>query len=109
MGIVTIYMKSFIKNKEDFTCENCGFFVRGTGYTNHCPQCFCSKHVDVNPGDRAQECRGLMRPISVSGSTNKIVITHECIVCGFLRNNKIQKEDNIEKLSQIIEKINSKK
>lgn len=100
-------MKSFIKNKEDFTCEQCGFFVQGTGYTNHCPQCFWSKHVDINPGDRGESCKGLMKPISVQGSTNKMTITHKCTVCNFVRNNKIQKEDNLEKLALVIKKINS--
>src|SRR3989338_8156335 len=47
--------RRFQRTKEDFTCERCGFFVRGSGYTNHCPQCLWSKHVDVNPGNRQAE------------------------------------------------------
>lgn len=30
--------RKFQRTKEDFTYERCGFFVRGSGYTNHCPQ-----------------------------------------------------------------------
>ena len=26
--------------------------MKGNGYTNHCPKCLWSKHVDINPGDR---------------------------------------------------------
>lgn len=102
-------MKSFVRNKEDFTCQNCGAFITGNGYTNHCPQCFYSKHVDIQPGDRAQSCQGLMKPITVSGSTNNIVITHQCLICGFVRNNKLQKEDNIDGMISLVQKLNSQK
>jgi len=43
----------FTRNIENFTCERCGAAVEGNGFTNHCPACLCSKHVDINPGDRA--------------------------------------------------------
>ena len=55
--------KKFQRTIEDFTCEQCNFAVKGNGYTNHCPKCLWSKHVDVNPGDRAATCGGLMEPI----------------------------------------------
>lgn len=51
-----------------FVCENCGCKVRPLtkgGYRNHCPHCLYSKHVDINPGDRASECGGLMEPVGV--------------------------------------------
>jgi len=57
--------KQFQKRKEDFTCGNCRLSVKGNGYTNHCPRCLWSLHVDVNPGDRSEVCRGMMRPIGV--------------------------------------------
>ncbi|MEA1909889.1 MAG: RNHCP domain-containing protein, partial [Patescibacteria group bacterium] len=57
--------KNFIKTTEDFTCEHCGYNVKGTGYTNHCPKCLYSKHVDDVPGDRKNKCNGLMAPIGV--------------------------------------------
>ena len=44
--------KKFERNREDFTCNNCELFVQGDGYTDHCPSCLYSKHVDINPGDR---------------------------------------------------------
>lgn len=39
---------------EDFTCDVCGSFVKALGYTarDHCPNCLCSKHVDINPPER---------------------------------------------------------
>lgn len=99
--------KGFIKNKEDFICENCGFSITGNGYTNHCHNCFYSKHVDIQPGDRKATCQGIMKPIQVTGSTNNIVITHKCQICGFTRNNKLQKEDNIDNLTKLIISLNS--
>ena len=102
-------MKSFVKNKEDFTCENCKALIKGTGYTNHCHECFYSKHVDINPGDRLETCGGLMKPVSIQGSTNNITITHQCQICGFLRNNKIQEGDSHEKLAYLMQTLNSQR
>ncbi|MST04461.1 MAG: RNHCP domain-containing protein [Candidatus Pacebacteria bacterium] len=56
---------AFIKVKEDFVCENCKTEVKGNGYTNHCPVCLYSKHVDVDPGDRLSKCGGLMKPMGL--------------------------------------------
>ena len=60
--------QKFIRKVEDFTCEKCGFGSEGNGFTNHCPECLWSKHVDKHPGDRAEECGGLMRPIGTEGT-----------------------------------------
>ena len=71
-------MKLFQKRTEDFTCENCGFFVKGTGYTNHCSKCLYSKHVDITPGDRQAMCGGLMKPISLEQKHGEVFIVHKC-------------------------------
>jgi hypothetical protein len=102
-------LKGFIKNKEDFTCENCSAFITGNGYTNHCHMCMFSKHVDIAPGDRLEACQGLMKPVHVEGSTNNVVITHTCQTCGFVRRNKLQKDDDIKALVLLIEKLNSQR
>ncbi|MDR1494640.1 MAG: RNHCP domain-containing protein [Rickettsiales bacterium] len=91
-------MKKFRKNVEDFVCENCGQFVKGNGFTNHCPNCLYSKHVDINPGDRACSCRGMMRPISLVQRSGGFVVLQECVKCHFQRNNKVLETDNLEKL-----------
>ncbi|MDR1425556.1 MAG: RNHCP domain-containing protein [Rickettsiales bacterium] len=90
--------KKFQKNIEDFICENCGRFVRGNGFTNHCPDCLFSKHVDINPGDRACSCCGLMRPVSLECKNGNFVVVHECLRCHFRRNNRVLETDNIEEL-----------
>jgi hypothetical protein len=84
----------FKRHKEDFTCEHCGGAVAGDGYTNHCPKCLWSKHVDIEPGDRAAACGGLMRPIALEGATPDYVITHSCERCGFKRRNRVQAYDD---------------
>lgn len=91
----------FQKNKENFVCEMCKTEVVGDGYTNHCPECLWSKHVDVNPGDRASECGGMMEPISVNKKNGQYNILHKCVKCSFEKINKAQKEDNFDQLIQI--------
>ena len=86
---------SFQKRVEDFICEQCGTTVKGTGYTNHCPKCLWSKHVDIAPGDRADTCRGMMEPFAVEGSTGKgYTVRHKCQKCSFERVNAVTAEDN---------------
>lgn len=72
----------FKRTKEDFVCERCGTAVSGNGYTNHCPTCLWSKHVDRSPGDRQNPCKGLMRPVRVTLEKGQYVVTHECLSCG---------------------------
>jgi ribosomal protein L37AE/L43A len=91
----------FKKKIEDFVCENCGVEVKGGGFTNHCPKCLHSKHVDIFPGDRAESCGGSMKPISAEESGGEWSITHKCQKCGKEQKNKIQKEDDFEKVVKI--------
>ena len=91
-----ILSKKFQKKVEDFVCENCGTKVIGDGFTNHCPKCLWSKHVDINPGDRAENCGGLMKPISVLKMGDEYSIIHQCQKCGFEKKNKMAKGDNFD-------------
>lgn len=96
--------KNFIKNQEDFICDHCGSAVAGSGYTNHCPKCLHSKHVDNIPGDRANPCGGLMEPVGVklkSGLPDKIV--QRCVKCGHEHNNKLSPLDNSQILTTLID------
>ncbi|HUO50062.1 MAG TPA: RNHCP domain-containing protein [Candidatus Paceibacterota bacterium] len=85
---------AFIRTVEDFTCAHCGARVIGTGYTNHCPQCLWSKHVDNDPGDRAAVCGGMMEPIALEGSTPQYRIVHRCSVCGIVRRVTVAESDD---------------
>ena len=77
--------KRFAKNDDGFVCQNCGLSVLPLGYTsrNHCPRCLCSLHVDINPGDRQNPCRGLLRPYRVEPDSRRgYIILHRCEKCG---------------------------
>lgn len=91
----------FTKIDEEFVCEHCGKQVPKLGYTsrNHCPYCLYSKHVDVYPGDRSEECHGLLEPIGVELNSKKgYVIVFRCQKCGKIRKNKVAKDDNMDKI-----------
>lgn len=100
--------KKFKRTIEDFTCENCGNEVTGNGFTNHCPSCLFSKHVDENPGDRAMldKCGGLMEPIDAYINKDAYQIKHKCLKCGFEMTTKTQDEDDI---STFLDKLKSTK
>ena len=91
----------FKKKQEDFVCQKCGFEVFGNGYTNHCPQCLWSKHVDIFPGDRAGDCGGVMEPVRVEKKGNEYTIIHKCQKCGLEKSNKAVKEDSFQMLVQV--------
>ncbi len=86
----------FQRTVEDFTCEHCGTKVIGTGYTNHCPKCLWSKHVDVNPGDRGEACNGMMEPLRIEHEKKRQVVVHRCQRCGVERKNTIDAADDRE-------------
>lgn len=88
--------KKFTRTIEDFICEHCGNAVKGSGYTNHCPKCLWSKHVDINPGDRKAICGGMMQPIFLEQNGGQQIISHQCVRCGFLRKNKVSPDDDFE-------------
>jgi len=93
--------KKFQKRVEDFICEKCGAKVKGTGYTDHCPNCLWSKHVDINPGDRKANCGGLMEPIGVEVKKGKYIIHYRCQKCGYRFKVKAAPEDNFEEILKL--------
>jgi hypothetical protein len=94
--------QKFQRKIEDFECENCGYNVEGDGYTNHCPMCLWSKHVDVNPGDREEPCLGMMEPIDIESKKGEYRILLRCTRCQVERWNKASKQDDFEILLQIM-------
>jgi len=91
----------FTRTIEDFTCEHCGAGAKGNGYTNHCPRCLWSKHVDNNPGDRENMCHGLMKPVGVEIKNGESVITHECQKCGAKKRNKSSINDDFDDILKL--------
>lgn len=91
--------KRFKEIDEEFICENCGEKVSKLGYScrNHCPYCLYSKHVDNNPGDRAEDCKGKLEPIGLDINSKKgYIIIFKCETCGVIRKNKAAKDDNMD-------------
>ena len=93
--------KRFKRSKENFVCENCQKEIIGNGYTNHCPLCLYSKHVDVNPGDRKCSCNGLMEPIAIEKNRKGYVVIHKCIKCGTVKRNKSAPDDSFDAILAI--------
>ncbi len=80
-----------------FTCAHCGIVVqplKNGSVRNHCPSCLYSLHVDVNPGDRASRCGGILEPIAVDYDGKKgWIVVHRCQTCGTERRNKAALDD----------------
>ena len=91
--------KRFTKIDEEFICDNCGSIVKKLGYSSrdHCPKCLYSKHVDINPGDRQEQCHGLLEPIGIEINNKKgYIIIFKCKKCGAIRKNKAAEDDNMD-------------
>ena len=89
--------KRFTKNDNGFICAHCGREVEPLGYTsrNHCPFCLSSLHVDIMPGDRANECKGVLRPIQTIPDAKKgFIIVFECEKCHEKVRNKSANDDD---------------
>lgn len=97
--------QKFQKKVEDFICEHCGTKVVGSGYTNHCPHCLRSKHVDINPGDRAAKCGGLMPPVDVVFEHGQQHLIHQCQTCGRQKKNELASQDNMEAVIGLMSKF----
>lgn len=97
----------FVKNDNEFICKNCGKKVEKLGYTSrdHCNFCLYSIHIDITPGDRANDCLGLLEPINVEKSSKKgEVIIYKCKKCGKIIRNIVAKDDSRERIYEIVEK-----
>ena len=95
---------SFKVIDEEFECENCNKKVPKLGYScrNHCPYCLHSKHVDIDPGDRSENCYGLLKPIGIESTSKKgYVIIFKCTKCGMIRRNKAAEDDNMNKIIEL--------
>lgn len=91
--------KVFKKNDNSFICQNCSAYVDKLGYTSrdHCNVCLASLHVDINPGDRNNNCLGLMLPVCIrDGKQKGYIIEYICEKCGSSHNNKTAEDDNYD-------------
>ena len=93
-------MKNFSKLDEEFICENCNRQISKLNYTSrdHCPYCLYSKHVDINPGDRANNCKGLLKPTGVEKFKNTYKIIYKCLKCGETHKNIVATDDDFNEI-----------
>ena len=64
--------------------------------------CLGSLHVDLEPGDRASDCGGIMDPVTVwVRKGGEWAVIHRCKRCGALSSNRVMAADNPMKLMSI--------
>jgi len=96
--------KKFAKNDTSFVCTVCGKKVPALQVTSrdHCNNCLYGLHIDINPGDRANNCKGILKPISIVHSGKKgYIIQYKCEKCGEVIMNKAAADDNFEEILNI--------
>ena len=88
-----------------FRCVVCGTHViplTNGSYRNHCPSCLSSLHVDLQAGDRASSCHGVMDAVDVVRSKKGWQIVFRCRSCGTVTRNRVAVDtvqpDDIERL-----------
>lgn len=96
-------MKKFNMIDNEFICENCGKKISKLNYTarDHCNYCLYSKHVDINPGDRANDCCGLLVPIDIEKFKDTYKIIYKCQKCNQEHKNIIANDDDMNEIIRI--------
>lgn len=106
--------RQFTVRNESFVCINCGTEVKplvSGGCRNHCPECFYSLHLDIHPGDRMSECKGILEPVAIETHSKKgYMVVHRCKRCGHVVRNKLALEDpeqpdKFEKMLELMRRI----
>lgn len=96
-------MKKFTMIDESFICTKCGAKVQPLQYTarNHCPYCLHSLHLDINPGDRASECKGILEPIGIKKHKDTYKIIYRCQKCKEEKVNISAVDDNYDLIVEL--------
>lgn len=96
-------MKKFTMIDEEFICDACGKNVEKLKVTarDHCPYCLYSKHVDINPGDRENPCKGLLKPIGIEKFKDTYKILYKCEKCHQGHKNIMAIDDDMSEIIKI--------
>jgi hypothetical protein len=88
---------------ESFVCAVCGEENPPLGYSarDHCRKCLCSLHLDIDPGDRLCDCKGVLRPVATEQGKKGTKITYRCDKCGKSKRNIAATDDDFDKLLDI--------
>lgn len=100
-------MKRFNMIDENFICANCGKKVNKLGYTarDHCNYCLYSLHVDNLPGDRNNNCHGLLKPVGIEKYRDTYKIIYVCEKCKKSHKNIMANDDNMDLIIELSKKI----
>lgn len=92
---------------EEFVCEHCGKKITKLNYTarDHCNYCLYSKHVDILPGDRKNNCQGLLKPIGIEKFNDAYKIVYECCKCKQKHKNIMALDDNYDEIINLSQNI----
>jgi len=92
---------------EAFICNVCNKNVKPLNYTarDHCPYCLCSIHVDNNPGDRQNECHGVLKPVSIDKFKDTYKIVYKCDKCGEIKRNIMANDDDFDKIIEVMKNV----
>ena len=85
-----------VHRDEAFVCIACGAAVEpgGRPVRDHCPRCLCSLHVDLVPGDRANPCGGVLRPVGLAAKDGEYDIVYRCERCRAEHRNRVHPTDD---------------
>lgn len=96
-------MKKFNMIDDEFTCEHCHQKISKLNYSarDHCNHCLYSKHVDINPGDRASTCHGLLVPTGIEKFKDTYKIIYKCDKCGIEHKNIMANDDSMDEIIKL--------
>ena len=100
-----MHSPKFTENNESFTCITCGRFVllHPSSSRDHCNHCLTGLHVDINPGDRMNECGGVLKPIGIQTKSGKVRVVYRCETCHEQVFAPVAPDDNQELIAALYE------
>ena len=80
-----------------FQCHYCHATVPkgGAMIRDHCCFCLRSLHLDLIPGDRSSECKGIMQPQHFEYQSGTVWIHYSCSKCSHVWRVRAHPDDNI--------------
>lgn len=87
-----------IRRDEAFVCVSCSAEVEvgGARVRDHCSVCLHGLHVDEVPGDRANPCGGVLKPVDFNIESRAGVVIHfRCLTCGDTMRNRAHPSDTL--------------
>lgn len=97
------HARRFIENNQGFVCKVCGVEVplHPSSSRDHCNNCLYSLHIDIDPGDRLNSCKGLLRPVGIELKKGEKRVLYKCQNCGGRVVNITAPDDNSEEIVKL--------